>query len=105
MKIKVIYRPFPKKIHGSVEGLTQKQNDHFLILIDDGNSAEIQDFALRHELAHIALNHFDKTLPIDEVISNGCNFGDEWEQREKEADSLAGLMTAEELREICSRRG
>lgn len=97
----MIYRPFPKKIHGLIAGAVQKQNDYYLVLIDDGNPAETQDFALRHELAHIALNHFDKTLPIDEVVSNGCNFGDEWEQREKKADSLAELMTAEEIKQIC----
>lgn len=101
MKIKIAYRPFPKEIHGSVFGITKEQNNRFLILIDNENTAEEQDFALRHELSHIALNHFAQTLPIDNVISSGGCFGGGWEQREKDADSLAQQMTVDELMQLC----
>lgn len=97
MEFRIIYRPFPNEIKGLVGGGVEKESDDcYLILIDSDLSEQKQDFTLRHELAHIAMNHFDYTLPFDEVCKTG-SFGEGWEQREKEADSIAEKMTVDEL--------
>ena len=100
-KIFIRYIPFPDEIHGHVFGLVKEQNNRFLILIDNRIEAEMQDSTLRHELAHIALKHFDDTLPFDDVIRTG-SFGDEWEEREIEADNLAGQMQIDDLWNLCN---
>ena len=87
MKIKTIHTSFPDDIHGIVFAITQKQSNGFLIVIDDRNTAEKQSFSLRHELSHIALNHFERTIPI--------------ETAEKQADSLAEQLTIDELMQLC----
>ena len=84
MKIIVIYRTFPEAIQGIFAGGVQRYEKGYLILIDCKRSPEEQAFTLRHELAHIMLNHCETGSGI---------FGEGWEQREKEADDYADKMT------------
>lgn len=91
--IKIIYTTFPKEIQGIFAGGVQKLEEGYLILIDSDRPKEEQDFTLRHELAHIALNHCE--------TGSGA-LGEGWEQREQEADSLAGRMTVDELMNMVS---
>ena len=55
-----------------------------MILIDCELSEEEQAFTLRHEFAHIMLNHCETGTGV---------FGEGWEQREKEPDNYADKMT------------
>lgn len=88
MKIKVIYISFPDDIHGIIKGMVQEQSKaNYLIAIDDRNTEGEQSFALRHELSHIALKHFDDSFPL--------------EAAERQADSLAEKMTVDELMRLC----
>lgn len=84
MKIIIIYKPFPEGMHGIIAGGVQRYEKGYLILIDCELTAEEQAFTLRHEFAHIMLNHCDTGTGV---------FGEGWEQREKEADDYADKMT------------
>lgn len=68
------------------------------ILIDSEGTPEQQAKTLKHELAHLALNHLAKATPIDKINSYGDNmFGDGWIDREHEADEFAEQMTDAEF--------
>ena len=78
------------------------QNEHGLfILIDSEASEAAQAFALRHELAHIVLNHLEQTKPLFEINTTGDDmFGEGWIDREREADKYAEEMTEADLAQL-----
>ena len=83
-RFKLEYRPFPAECSGTVYGITCYHGGHYLILIDSKAPAERQAAALRHELAHIALNHLtDNARSIDQL--------------EAEAESYAAQMAESEF--------
>ena len=81
---KLDYRPFPANCSGTVYGITCYHGGHYLILIDSAAPAEQQAATLRHELAHIVLNHFTGTARSIE-------------QLEAEAESYAAQMAESEF--------
>lgn len=81
---KLRYRPFPAEAGGTIHGITQQRSGHCLILINSEAPAETQAAALRHELAHIVLNHFAQ--PARSL-----------QQIEAEAESYAAQMQKTEL--------
>ena len=71
------YIEMPEDIHGAVRLM---KNGRYLIAINNTMNEQEQRLALNHELAHIALSHFDSPKNIYEV--------------EREADELAAIRTA-----------
>ena len=83
-KFGLVYTPFPPEAGRALTGATQQRKGYCLILIDSTAPAETQAATLRHELAHIALNHFaDTTRDLQEI--------------EAEANSYAARMTKSEF--------
>ena len=78
------------------------QNEHGLfVLIDSSATEAAQAFALRHELAHIVLNHLEQTKPLDKIDSYGNDMlGEGWIDREREADKYAEEMTEADLAQL-----
>ncbi len=94
-KFNLLYWDFPKELHNHIGGWTIKQDERLTVLIDSLLPAEKQRFYLKHEIAHIALNHLNQPIPTGSEIVGGSWFiSDLWE---KEADTYAELMTDEEL--------
>lgn len=94
-KFNLLYWDFPKELHNHIGGWTIKQDERLTVLIDSLLPAEKQRFYLKHEIAHIALNHLNQAIPTGSEIVGGSWFiSDLWE---KEADTYAELMTDEEL--------
>lgn len=85
---RLVYKPFPRAAQGIVYGLTQQRQGYCLILIDSTAPADEQAAALRHELAHIALNHFSDTRSAEKL--------------EQEADSLD--LTDEDIERLMQYR-
>ena len=79
---KLAFMPFPDEFKPGTGYTLKKNDDLFLILIDSNQDEEIQKLTLRHELAHISLNHFDKPFQ---------------EEMEIEAEAKAMTMTEEEF--------
>ena len=82
----ISFLPFPKEIQGKLFGFIFQEikKDRYEILIDNTRPRDQQKISLKHEFAHLLMNHFfqlDK--PIDEI--------------EKEAEAKAQQMTDEEL--------
>ena len=90
-RFKLVYRAFPDAAQGQVCGLTQQRQGYCLILIDSAAPTERQAAALRHELAHVALNHFS-----DNARS--------LQQLEAEADSFAERLTAADFEKLMQYR-
>lgn len=83
--------PFPASIRGTVRALCQDQGETCLIILDSTATAEAQAKSLLHELAHIALNHFDCERPLKEIEAEANQFA-----QQITFDELAELMTWEE---------
>ena len=91
----LVYWDFPEGLHNEIGGWTIKQNGQLTVLIDSLLPAEKQRFYLKHELAHIALNHLNRPIPTGSEMVGGCwLISDLWE---KEANKYAELMTDEEF--------
>lgn len=98
---KVIYRPFPEECEGMVKGAIMERNNRVLIVIDSSQDEETQQRTLRHELAHLALDHLAVTKPVDQIDSSGDDmFGEGWQDRERAADRYADSMTDNEFAEL-----
>lgn len=83
----LIYRPFPPDCGGDVHGIISGAGERAMIIIDSAQDEQTQQRALRHELAHLALNHlsdFERTV----------------EQLEAEADDYAERMSESEFEEL-----
>lgn len=82
----LLYVHFPTEIQGEVFGMThwEPEKNRFMIVIDESQSDQIQDYTLKHELSHILLKH-DERLEIS------------IDQAEDEADQYADQMTEDEL--------
>ena len=79
------YKPFPPELHGQLAGITGgKPDGNLTVIIDSTLSEEEQKKTLKHELAHIALGHFQNT-------------GRDMMRLEEEADAKADRMTDTEL--------
>lgn len=83
-KFKLFYKPFPKELQGIVNSFISARGQIPLIVIDSTSSEEAQRLALRHELAHLMLNHLD--TPEADL-----------DRMEREADSIAEYMTDAEV--------
>ena len=94
MKFKLFYCEFPASVHGNARGFVIHKNGKVAIFIDNQLPKDQQEMALKHELAHLSLNHLIRPLPKDaDVDSNGYI---ESETLEAEADRYAEEMTQEE---------
>lgn len=82
---RIIYKPFPPEFHGQIGGVTGgKPGGRLTVLIDSLLSEKEQKKTLKHELAHIILNHFElDDRDIEEI--------------EAEADAKAAIMTDAEM--------
>ena len=93
--------PFPAELQGKIYGATIFANGLYMILIDSTATEEKQAATLRHELAHIVLNHLEQTKPVNEINSFGDDmFGAGWIEREREADQYAAKMTDCEYQQL-----
>ena len=100
-RFKLERRPFPAELQGQIPGFTFQCGEQCIVIIDSTAPEETQEKTLRHELAHLVLNHLEQTKPIKEINSFGDDmFGDGWIDREREADRYAEQMTAAELAEL-----
>lgn len=92
----LFYVRFPAGCGGMVHGITGEDTaGHYTVAIDAAQDEETQTFALKHELSHIHLEHFD---PADRRTIN---------EIEREADEYAAQMTEEELNHLmtfCRKR-
>lgn len=82
----LFYVNFPAECEGMIIGVTREDKaGSYTVAIDSGQDEDTQAFALKHELSHIYLGHFDPNneKPITEI--------------EQEADEHAAQMTEEEL--------
>lgn len=75
--------PFPQEARGHILGATQKRKGYCLIAIDSTLPEETQAIALRHELAHLALDHYNRPEYLADL--------------EPEAERYAHSMTDEEF--------
>lgn len=83
----VNYMAFPEDMRGKTLGTTienPNNADQFVILIDNTQSPEVQKQTIKHELAHIFLNHFHQPWKTEE-------------QREAEAEEKAIRMSDNEM--------
>jgi len=82
---RIKYKPFPADVHGIIGGVTGgKPGGMLTVLIDSTLSEAEQKKTLKHELAHIILNHFElDDRDIEEI--------------EAEADAKAAIMTDAEM--------
>ena len=94
MKFKVRYHEFPASVHGNVRAFVLLKGDHAVICIDSWLPKEQQEKSLRHELAHLWLDHLIRPLPAD--ADPDAWFIDS-ESLEAEADSYAEAMTQDEF--------
>lgn len=100
-QFKLHYVPFPDELQGKIPAFTVYANGQYTILIDNRNDQDTRDHYLRHELAHLALDHLADTKPLDQITTYGADmFGEGWEDREKEADRYADNMTDKEFAEL-----
>ena len=86
----LIYKPFPAECAGAVHGILSAAGGRVRIVIDSNQDEQTQRHALRHELAHLALNHLDDARSIARSI----------EEIEAEADAYADRMTDSEFAEL-----
>ena len=82
----LIYKPFPAECAGAVRGILSAAGGRVRIVIDSNQDEQTQRHALRHELAHLVLNHLDDARSIEEI--------------EAEADAYADRMTDSEFAEL-----
>lgn len=94
---RLYYWDFPDAMHNKVGAVTVRQNDDLIVMIDSSQPEGTQNHFLRHELAHIALNHLSMQPPGDASDYDG--FIDS-ESLEAEADAYADRMTEEELNQL-----
>lgn len=79
--------PFPEQAARLANGMTIQRKSYCVIMINSKTTKEQQAATMRHELAHIALNHFfDTTRSEDEL--------------EAEANNYAAQMTEERFRDL-----
>ena len=90
---KLCYYEFPPSIHGKARACVFRKNGHVIIIIDSLLPKDQQEKSLKHELAHLALDHLINTPPKDADIYLGCIESD---TLEAEADKYAEAMTQEE---------
>ena len=106
-RFNLLYWDFPESLHNQVGGWTINQNGSLTVLIDSLLPADKQRFYLKHELAHIALDHMNKAIPKNSEIVGDCwLISDAWEA---EANKYAEQMTDEELNHLmqyasCTRK-
>ena len=93
-KFDLFYWKFPEGVHNVVGGCTIKEKDRLVIMIDSLQPEEVQKRTLKHEIAHIALNHLDKKIPEDGTDNEGRIISDSFED---EAEEYAEHMTDKEL--------
>jgi len=93
MKFKLFYFKFPEKVHGNARALVRLQDGYAAIFIDSQLPKDQQERSLKHELAHLALDHLIKPMPDD--ADPECLYI-ESETLEAEADRYAEEMTQEE---------
>ena len=89
----VKYMAFPEDLRGKTLGTTIEStniDDRFVILIDSTRTPEVQKQTVKHELAHIFLNHFHQPWKTEA-------------QREAEAEEKAIMMTDEEMYSLLRR--
>lgn len=85
---RIRFKPFPPEVHGLIGGVTGgKPGGMLTVLIDSTLPEDEQKKTLKHELAHIFLNHFDQDERDIEDI-------------EAEADATAASMTDAEMERL-----
>ncbi len=84
---KLVYKSFPDCFSGEVFGATILQNGEYVIVIDSNAPDEKKKECLRHELAHIALDHFNNTTATIKQI-------------EKEAELFSMNMSENEYKSL-----
>lgn len=107
-KFKLVYRPmdelapFRQALPDDMTfGFLYFDGQRYAIFIDSNGTPEQQARTLRHELAHLKLNHMDYTPPLAAISSTGDDmFGPGWIDREREADACADQMTDAEFAEL-----
>lgn len=84
-KFRIRYKPFPAELHGEICGMVGgKPGGMLTVLIDSTLSDEEQKRTLKHELAHIFLEHLNQEDRTYKDV-------------EAEADAAAARMTDTEL--------
>ena len=61
--IRIVYLPLPGQVHG----VTAESDKDYLVAINEQSAAITQRHTIGHELAHIFLDHFDNSKPIQDV--------------------------------------
>ncbi len=93
MHFKLYYHEFPASVHGNARAFVMKKDGYAMIVIDSQLPKDQQERSLKHELAHLSLNHLIRPLPKD--ADPECKYI-ESESWEAEADRYAEAMTQEE---------
>ena len=91
---KLFYHDFPANIHGKARACLMQQDGYAMILIDSLLPQDQQNKSLRHELAHLVLDHLIRPLPADADPDAGYI---ESESLEAEADRYAEAMSQDEF--------
>lgn len=81
-KFSITYRPFPVECGGNVYGISCESNGQIRIIIDSNQDERTQQHALRHELAHIVLNHFDDQRSIEDIEAEAEAYADQMTDKE-----------------------
>ena len=93
MKFKLYYHEFPASIHGDVRAFVLKQDGYAMVVVDSLLPKDQQERSLKHELAHLSLDHLIRIPPKDTVRIQDAGISETWET---EADRYAEAMTQEE---------
>ena len=93
-KFKLFYCEFPASVHGNARAFVLQKDGYAAIFIDSKLTKEQQEKSLKHELAHLSLDHLNRPLPAD---ADPDTFYIESETYEAEADRYAAEMTGEEF--------
>lgn len=93
MHFKLYYHEFPECLHDCARAFVLKQDGYAMIVIDSQLPKDQQEMSLKHELAHLSLNHLIRPLPKDADPECGYIESEAWEA---EANKYAEAMTKEE---------
>lgn len=107
-QFKLVYRPMDELApwrkylpDDMTFGFLYFDGQRYAIFIDSNGTPDQQAHTLRHELAHLKLNHMKETPALAAISSTGNDmFGPGWIDREHEADTYAEQMTDEEFTEL-----
>ena len=87
----LVYRSFPEVLHGAAHAFTVVDaKGHCVIFVDQDLDELTKHHAIKHELSHIVLGHFE-----DDRTKDNRTYLDNIDEIEREANDYADQMSEE----------